>query len=460
MSHTLYHEAIAEAKELRDVAEKNAKNAIIEAVTPKIRRFIEDQLVSENDQSDNISNISGENDVLSDVVGEMFETSFSEDLMDDDVALDESALQALVALLDISSSGLISGAGSQETVEGAIKESIQGMNADERSKLIKIAYNLNQEAENLHHNVIPIDEAQHGQTQESSEMTDDTLYEVDLDQLARSLKDAVHEDQFKLDDLLSEARVAIELGDVEIDPSDLSVELLEEEEEDLDVDVEEEEEEGGEDFDLDIDVSEELPDDLEEEQLFEIDEKMLRKELRRMRSLAEAENAAAKMASSYGGGKVEKEPFVDMDDNDLNVHSESVKKLSSALKSEGRRNRALYGKLAEYRSAVSSLREQLTEMNLFNAKLLYVNKLLQNHSVSPKRRRSIIEALDKAASLREVKLLYRSLTEGLSSKSKTRLSESAVRKMGSASRPTSRASADNGKMAEVNRWAKLAGISE
>ena len=37
MSKNLYQEAIAEAKLLRDMAEQNAKNKIIEAVTPRIR---------------------------------------------------------------------------------------------------------------------------------------------------------------------------------------------------------------------------------------------------------------------------------------------------------------------------------------------------------------------------------------------------------------------------------------
>jgi hypothetical protein len=102
---------------------------------------------------------------------------------------------------------------------------------------------------------------------------------------------------------------------------------------------------------------------------------------------------------------------------------------------EGRNNRVLRGQLAEYRRATKSLRKQLTEMNLFNAKLLYVNKLLQNKGVTTGQRRSIIESIDKAKSLREVQLLYKSLT-GSISKSKT-LSESTMRKtLGSSSRVT------------------------
>ena len=51
MSTTVYQEAIAEAKQLREIAEKNAKNAIVEAVTPKIREFIDQQLLGGSNSS-------------------------------------------------------------------------------------------------------------------------------------------------------------------------------------------------------------------------------------------------------------------------------------------------------------------------------------------------------------------------------------------------------------------------
>ena len=137
----------------------------------------------------------------------------------------------------------------------------------------------------------------------------------------------------------------------------------------------------------------------------------------------------------------------------------SQSKVSNDTIQEGRENRVLRGQLAEYRRATKSLRKQLTEMNLFNAKLLYVNKLLQNKGVTTGQRRSIIESIDKAKSLREVQLLYKSLT-GSISRSKT-LSESTVRKtLGSASRVTKGSSPRQTASTEVDRWATLAGLSE
>jgi len=52
MSQNLYEEAIAEARLLRDMAEENAKNKIIDAVTPRIRSLIEQQLLGETDEEE------------------------------------------------------------------------------------------------------------------------------------------------------------------------------------------------------------------------------------------------------------------------------------------------------------------------------------------------------------------------------------------------------------------------
>lgn len=52
---SIYDEAIVESKKLKEIAEQNAKNRIIEAVSPKIKELIEKQLLGEdvsNDDSD------------------------------------------------------------------------------------------------------------------------------------------------------------------------------------------------------------------------------------------------------------------------------------------------------------------------------------------------------------------------------------------------------------------------
>ena len=53
MSRTLYDDALAEATQLREMAEQNAKKAIIEAMTPKIRNLIESELSGDDSLNPN-----------------------------------------------------------------------------------------------------------------------------------------------------------------------------------------------------------------------------------------------------------------------------------------------------------------------------------------------------------------------------------------------------------------------
>jgi len=299
---------------------------------------------------------------------------------------------------------------------------------------------------------------------------------VELEEVLKSLG---------LEGLLSEDKIEIDLGDVELpEDSMLTATRIADEEEDLDLeDVEAAEEDfGDDDVELDDEDFGDEPEDLQE--VFDIDPRVLRSELKRLRlKIREAKDltsikgikdakeshfggsgsgkAGLKGAyggtggsktgvdGSYGGGKGTGDP--------LKV---KLNKLSEAIKNERRRNRSLEGKLNEYRSAVETLREQLTDLNLFNAKLLYVNKLLQNKDVTSSQKRSVVESIDKANSLREVKLVYKTLTESFNKGKTGDLRESNVRRtLGSSSRATSRASAETAN-AEMTRWATLAGIKE
>ena len=105
------------------------------------------------------------------------------------------------------------------------------------------------------------------------------------------------------------------------------------------------------------------------------------------------------------------------------------------------------------------MKRQLVEMNLFNAKLLYANKLMQNKNLTVKQQRAIVEALDNAKTLREAKLLYKSLSESLSRRSRgKKLNEGALRTLGSSSRST-RSAQPKSSGVEVDRWAVLAGMN-
>ena len=207
-----------------------------------------------------------------------------------------------------------------------------------------------------------------------------------------------------------------------------------------------------------------LTEEVVEEGLFlEIDENMLKREINNMRRIREGDEADP-MASHFGGGEVEGEAFVDgVELNSLGEGSQvSALKLESALRKAIAENRKLKSNTKQFKNALQGMKQQLSEMNLFNAKLLYANKLMQNRDLSMKQQRHVVESLDEAGTLNEAKLLFESLSKSLSrpSKKSGNLSESASRRnLGSSSRSVRSAQPLNEGLA-LDRWATLAGIKK
>ena len=140
-------------------------------------------------------------------------------------------------------------------------------------------------------------------------------------------------------------------------------------------------------------------------------------------------------------------------------------KNEAAVRKVVKKNRILESKLVQHKEAIRKMKGQLSEMNLFNAKLLYANKLMQNRDLSIKQQRKIVESLDNAKTLNEAKILFEGLTESLSS-SKSRksgnLAEGSNRRLiGSSSRSTSSAQSSTlNESVALDRWATLAGIKK
>ena len=143
MASNLYEEAIAEAKQLRDVAEKNAKNAIVEAVTPKIRQFIEAQLVGDSTGGDDV-------DVLESTVNDMLSES-SAAQSEDDVLLTDDALSTLMELFGDSDdmSEPLRKLKSRSMALGAVQEALDTMSDGEKKKLLSVVDKLRLNADSL-----------------------------------------------------------------------------------------------------------------------------------------------------------------------------------------------------------------------------------------------------------------------------------------------------------------------
>jgi len=89
-------------------------------------------------------------------------------------------------------------------------------------------------------------------------------------------------------------------------------------------------------------------------------------------------------------------------------------------------HRAFEGEeLDEAMKTIATLRSELNEVNLLNAKLLYVNKLFKAKNLNEAQKVKVINAFDRAETVREAKNVYDTLNESLSAeKAKSQIKES------------------------------------
>ena len=569
MATNLYTDAIADAKNLKLMAEESAKNKIIEAVTPRIRRLIEQELAMSDEE---------DLEAEEEADAEMEEEVEDAELMDPSVT--EPPMSAETMPIDLGgdteampvADPLVSDSESEEPVDSleipagekkvTVSIQVEGKNDKRISlqeanmlKLLKASQSRNKLHTTANHY---ISEAKNTKSlskrtkilSEAAKLLDLLIINEDrtsLD-LAKKISKLIKENQnmsrrlrrntrqknarwslFEGEDLGADVDVdaassALEdlgaaLGlDVAVEDEagaeDLGGEEDMEAEEELDLELEQDEMSM-----MELDMDETMHDegmrdegmrdegmreaDADEDEVLEISETMLRRELLRMtesrrpranvrrqpsRRRRLRENAVDS-ANSFGGGVAEQEMFVEVDEETLlNALAEelggAVDQNQNTISPEGgadkmasnfgggsvqpgvvpesRRRRAANRtarQLAEAKRQLAANKKQIDEMNLFNAKLLYVNKLMQNQNLSQKQQRAIVEALDNAKTLREAKLLYKSLTESLKKRASANLNESRARVLGSSSKSLQSGSPKSSG-AGVDRWAILAGLKK
>ena len=113
--------------------------------------------------------------------------------------------------------------------------------------------------------------------------------------------------------------------------------------------------------------------------------------------------------------------------------------------------------LDEAYNTIESLKSDLNEVNLLNAKLLYTNKIFKAKTLTESQKVKVLGAFDKAGTVKETKLVFETLSEGLKAKKKSPIKES----LGSASRVSRSVNAKKPIIETdpmVERFKKLAGI--
>lgn len=202
--------------------------------------------------------------------------------------------------------------------------------------------------------------------------------------------------------------------------------LSEEEDEDITSDPTEMEEEYSEDtYDLVDDLTEEDDDDMyesEEEDDMDLDE-----------ILAELEG--------------------EMDDEEDEAPAPEVQAENRRLRKELTETK---NHLKKAYRAITTQKNAINEVNLLNSKLLFLTKITNAYQLSPEKQIKILEAFDRAQTIREVKLVYTTVCESISSSNKTKNKRSIVE---SASRPIRSVKRNlNENYDFASRWKELAGI--
>ena len=72
--------------------------------------------------------------------------------------------------------------------------------------------------------------------------------------------------------------------------------------------------------------------------------------------------------------------------------------------------------LSEAYTTIESLKSDLNEVNLLNAKLLYTNKIFKAKNLTESQKVKVLGAFDKASTVKESKLVFETLSEGLKAK--------------------------------------------
>ena len=184
------------------------------------------------------------------------------------------------------------------------------------------------------------------------------------------------EDQLDLESIIRELEDEMDDTDFEDEVDDVT-ESEHEDDEELDIDIEDDEEL---DIDIEDDEVDDIATDISDDDEIEDDEIDLDEILREM-------------------GLTDDDEIEDEGDDETAELEEKI----AALESD----------LSEAYGTIKSLKGTINEVNLLNAKLLFANKLFRNYNLNNEQKVKVVENLDRTNSVREVKLVYATLSESL-----------------------------------------------
>jgi hypothetical protein len=358
-NRAMLKEAIADAKAVKETAIANAKAALEEAFTPQLKSMLSMKLQEMDLEEDNFEEayISEE-----DENSETYENG----------TMEEVDLEELLAELE----------------ENELEEGLY-------------------EAEEM--------EEETEETEETEEETEDEAEPIDLE-------DMTDEDlKSMIEDVIADM---IKSGELEAGSESEEAEM------DMDMDMEMEPEEV-EVEDEDVDLAELLREieEMEEETETKTDENQLNEEpfptltewipmlvaIGGLLSSGYAVNKLKEYFKNKASDSLEKEDskiedaFKDIKGDDKYKNLEKALNKLEDLKEETIPS----GELEEAYSTIETLKSELNEINLLNAKLLYTNKIFKSKTLNESQKVKVLSSFDKAKNVGEVKMVFETLNEGI-----------------------------------------------
>ena len=410
INRDLLTEAIADAKAVKETAIENAKLALEESFTPHLKSMLAakldemDKEYEEDDvkaESENVDEV----EVSEEVVNEEDKDKKEKEVKEEKV--DEIDLDEMLAELE-----------ANDTVEESKEE------VSETEEV--------QESES--------DEISEADKDEDKKKMEESTEEVSEEDKVEEYGKKYEEDDVKTEAEEEEAEeeseeAGEESEEEEIDLEDMSADDLKGFIEDVIKDmVESGELEGGDEMeagdDLDIPM-------MEDETVEEVNEEDKDDEKKKVK---ESDEVVSEKKDDEDKKKMEEEMKKEDDDNKKKKMEESdSEEVSKALEE------------------IEVLKTELNEVNLLNAKLLYTNKIFRDKNLTEDKKVKVLKAFDKASSVKEAKVIYETLNDGLINKS---VDIKGIK--GSASKATGTAPVAKKPIVEsdamVERFKKLAGI--
>ena len=354
----LLKEAIADAKSIKEMAIANAKAALEETITPRLKEMLSAKIQEiDEEDSKSMEEMKYEED---DTDKKMEEGMYEED----DTTVDEAGFEPMTATSD--DQGF-------DSLKGNIPEGDDLDEVDLEELLAEL------EKEDKEEKSEELNEAE-----EEDEVEDDEEESKEEEGEPLDLEDMTDEDLKKMiEDVIADMVASGELegGDVE-----------------------------GEEEDEEVGMSDEMSDEMDEE---EVD---LAELLREIEEEVKTEELSEK--KKYGGKKGDV-PASKRGDKKDTAEEEGVEDYKKKLKEAKLKIESLENKLQEKDLQLNEAVKETNATNLLNAKLLYSNKIFRSKNLNESQKVKVLESFDKANTTKEAKLVYETLSEGLKVKKNT-----------------------------------------